>query len=554
MLCIRIIQVNIALSILIDIMFKRILKYQILILSSVIFVTFFACESAEEAEMRIKVSALIQKKFEDHSFAFDPSNLPASGKVTDFYKAFNYQPLWVNDSSLTEKGQQLMTLLEGANAYGLSPSLYHVHEIQNLLKDSIIDAEIMLTNGFCLMTTHLQTGILEQIDSVIEFNNFKEDINFDHADLLYEISDGKPLDDIISEVQPQLWEYQQLQRGLSRFVSQYALDTVSVSIPKLKEDSTKCYDAAKRALLQIGFIDDATAQNDSLFLNSIKAFQLLNGLKDDGVVGKWTGRMLEKTNQERFFTAALSLEKWRWKVKDTIPDRYIWVNLPAYTLKFFNDHKLLRQHRVVVGAYGTQTPEFTAKMKRMVTNPFWYVPYSIASTEILTGIKKDTSYLERRGYKLFREGKEVNSKTVDWTEVGQTNFRYHVRQNGGGGNSLGKIKFLFPNEHAVYIHDTPSKSLFWNDVRAYSHGCVRLHEPFELAKAILKLDDSKVESDSIEPMIQRGVQRVIELNTPIDVFIEYYTSTGDSLGNITFYPDMYGRDEKYISIFRENLK
>ncbi len=537
-----------------DAMFKNILKYKTLILIGVVFVTFLACNSVAETEMKIKLSALIEKKLTTGGFAFDTTQLPALEGVINFYKSTNFEPLWVNDSTLTENGNLMLDFLLNSKSYGLSPNLYLANDIQDLLKDSIIDAEILLSNGFYLFTTHLQVGILEQEDSIIIFNGFKQNVNFNHADLLLEIKDGKSINDIFTAIQPELWEYKQLQKGLTSFLNDYSLDTLSIPIPKLKDDSTKCYDAAKKALLANDFIDEETVKYDSLFLLRLKSFQLANGLKDDAVVGKWTGRMLEKTNQDRFYTAALSLEKWRWKAKDTIPDRYIWVNLPAYTLKLFDENKLVRQHRVVVGAYGTQTPEFSAKMKRMVTNPFWFVPYSIASTEILNGIKKDTAYLERRGYKLFRDGEEVNSKTVDWAAVGQTNFRYHVRQNGGGGNSLGKIKFLFPNKHAVYIHDTPSKSLFWNDIRAYSHGCVRLHEPFELAKAILKLDESKVESDSIEPMIKRGVQRVIELNSPIDVYIEYYTATGDSLDNITFYPDVYGRDEKYISIFKENLK
>ena len=131
-------------------------------------------------------------------------------------------------------------------------------------------------------------------------------------------------------------------------------------------------------------------------------------------------------------------------------------------------------------------------MKRMVTNPFWHVPYSISSTEILYGARKDSNYLNKRGYKIFSDGIQIDPKSVDWTTVRQGNFPYKVRQNSGGGNSLGRVKFLFPNVHSVFIHDTPSKRLFANDVRAYSHGCVRLHEPFELAKALLASEEHEI--------------------------------------------------------------
>src|SRR5690606_33717607 len=136
------------------------------------------------------------------------------------------------------------------------------------------------------------------------------------------------------------------------------------------------------------------------------------------------------------------------------------------------------KHRVVVGALETPTPEFHASMERMVTNPFWSVPFSIASTEILYAARKDTAYFSKKGYKVFKNGETVDPTTVNWSNVKESNFGgYRVRQDAGGGNSLGRIKFLFPNEHAVFIHDTPSKSLFSNDVRAYSHGCIRLHQP-----------------------------------------------------------------------------
>lgn len=536
-------------------MFKNSLKYRILILFSAVFVTFFGCKSQAEteAEAKIKLSAILKDGFTNNHFAFPVENMPAFDTVKHFYESTNYQPIWINDSSLNAQGTELYDLLQNAHAYGLSPNLYQVSKIEKALGYSLLDAEVLLTNGFYVFTTHLQSGVLEK-DTNITFNNYKLNIDFNHADLLRQIIDGKSVAEVVLNVQPKLWEYQQLQKGLASFLKKYSLDTIAVTIPSIKEDSAKCYDAAREALLAIRFIDQETAKNDSLFIEGIKAFQLANGLKDDGVVGKWTGRMLQKTNQDRFLMAALSLEKWRWKAKDTLPERYIWVNLPSYTLKLHEKGEVVRQHRVVVGSYDNQTPEFHAKMKRMVTNPFWHVPYSIASTEILNGIKKDSTYLDRRGYKLFRDGEQVNAKTVDWTEVGETNFRYNVRQDGGGGNSLGKIKFLFPNKHAVYIHDTPSKSLFWTDIRAYSHGCVRLHKPYELAKSILSLDNHQVKADSLEPMISRGVKRVLELNTPIDVYIEYYTATGDSLGNVTFYPDMYNRDDKFISIFKKNFK
>ncbi len=531
------------------------MKYKLFILVGVVLVTVLSCnsESVAEEETRIKLSGLIESRLKGEDWSLLKSDTLTSELLTlQFYQSSEFEPLWINDSALNTKGEELLKLIENSRSYGLLPDFYNYNLIEKLLPDSLIEVELLLTNSFYLLTTHLNSGFIDGEGLKVDW--LKDSLNFDHDKVLSSIKSGESVTDQILELQPDFWEYQQLQKGLMSFVNNYPIDTVRYEIPGIKEDSAICYDAARKALLGHHFLTETEAEDDSVFIERLKMFQEKNGLKPDAVVGKWTSRMLNKSNDDRFYQAALSLEKWRWKAKDTIPERRVWVNIPAYTLKVIDNNKIIRKHRVVVGAYTTQTPEFHASMKRMVTNPFWFVPYSIASTEILYGIKKDSSYLENRGYKIFRDGAEVDSKTVNWDEVGQTNFRYHVRQNGGGGNSLGKIKFLFPNEHSVFIHDTPSKSLFWNDVRAYSHGCVRLQEPFELAKVIVDLDKNKVPADSIDSIIGRGAQRVIELNEPIEVYIEYFSAIGDSAGQITFYPDVYGRDEKFISLIKQNIK
>ncbi|MFD1551844.1 hypothetical protein DNU06_01900 [Putridiphycobacter roseus] len=536
-------------------MINKGLKYLVFILLTSIFVTLQGCKSEEElsVEQKVWLSEKLAAKIAANNFLPTLQNYPSQDSVFSFYKKNEFEPIWINDTTVNENGAAMINYLENAYDFGLLPNFYPIREIKNAMSDSLLDAEVLLTNSFFMFVRHLETGVVDKMEDTVLFNNYKSNFNFEAAALLKKLKEGEPLAKLIENVQPTGWEYTQLQKGLENYLDKAILDTVKIDkIPPYKEDSTKCYQAAKKALLQHHFITELEGNTDSLFLEKIKEFQLLNGLKPDAVVGRWTGKMLEKTNLDRFYKGMLSLEKWRWKSKDTIPANYIWVNLPSYTLKMVENHKIVSEHRVVIGSGVTQTPEFHAKMKRMVTNPFWYVPYSIASTEILAGIKKDTTYLNRRGYKIFREGAEVNAQNVDWSVVNNTNFRYHVRQDGGRGNSLGKIKFLFPNEHAVYIHDTPSKSLFWNDLRAYSHGCVRLHQPYVLAAKILDMDKSSVKSDSIESMILRGVKKVIELNTPIDVYLEYYTAVGDSLGKITFYPDIYGRDEKFITIFKQN--
>jgi len=469
--------------------------------------------------------------------------LLSSTELLDYYADAGFEPLWVNDSALTKKGEQMYGLVKNAERYGLLPEFFHYSNLKSSLKDtSLFETELLLSNSFLLYITHLNVGFLDTLS--MNYTWKKDSISFDLIEQLEEVEDTDDIIHFIESFQPQNWEYIQLQKGLLTFVSNHNLDTTKFKIPKFKDDSVKCYAVTRSALIAHNFIDSTS--NDSIFISRLKEFQVMYDMTDDAIVGRWTSRVLAKSNRHRFFQAMLSLEKWRWKKQDEFPERYIRVNIPAYTLKLWDKNKVLRQHRTVCGAYATQTPEFHATLKRFITNPFWHLPYSIASTESLAGVKKDSNYFSKRGMKLFREGAEVDPKTIDWSVVNNRNFRYRIRQDGGGSNSLGRVKFLFPNSHSVYFHDTPSKRLFKNDIRAYSHGCIRLHNPFDFAKTLLEIDEQELTADEFDTLIVNGVQRVIDLKTRFEVYIEYYTATGDSIGNIKFHPDVYGRDERYL--------
>lgn len=523
--------------------------YRILIFC--LFVTLLGCSDSEHtpSEEELSWSSELSVHFDTITdLVYGEDTLLASKEVLSFYKSNAFLPVWTVKNGLTEQGKILMEMVDSSYDHGFLPAMFHQSEIHKSIDSSLADAEVMLTNAFYLYITHIQEGC---IDSTRYSYVWKKDsIDFSIEEELNLVRNGTRVDSVILRHAPAFWEYQQLQKGLADFLDQSQLDTTHFTIPSIKDDSVACYERSKEALLAYGFIDSTTAKNDSLFLVALQAFQRLNGLKDDAVVGKWTSRALEKNQLERFYQAAISLEKWRWKA--SYPDRYIRVNIPEFTLYFYNGDTLKSKHRVVVGTYATQTPEFRATMRRMVTNPFWHVPYSIASTEILYGARKDSSYFSKKGYKIFKNGGEVDPKTVNWSDINQWNFPYKVRQDGGSGNSLGLIKFLFPNPHFVFVHDTPSKRLFKNDVRSYSHGCIRLQDPFDLAKALLQADQHEVVADTLDSLIQRGTQRVLELNEPFEVFIEYISATGDSSAQIHFHPDIYGRDERYAdSIYKK---
>jgi murein L,D-transpeptidase YcbB/YkuD len=521
--------------------------YTFFILSLAFFVSLNSCGGKSRAlsEEESDLSEDLKSRFSGVTLLqFGSDTLLASEDVLAYYGKRDFAPVWVTKTGFNDNGESMLELVKNSRAHGFMPEMFNYSRLEAAKESSLLDAEMILSNAFMLFITHIDVGCIDTAGG--SHYRWKKDlINFKIEDELDRAASGEDVVDLITAHQPDFFEYKQLQVGLANFLEIYPLDTNHYAIPAFKEDSVACYEAAHKALLGHAFIDSSITTQDSVFIEQIKTFQKVNGLLDDAIVGRWTGRALEQSNLDRYYSAALSLEKWRWR--EPFPETYIRVNVPEFTLYFVDSAEVKRKHRVVVGAYATQTPEFHATLKTMVTNPFWHVPYSISSTEILYGAKKDTGYFDKRGYKVFQNGDQIDPKTVDWSKVGQTTFRYKVRQDGGSGNSLGRVKFLFPNEHYVFIHDTPSKRLFQNDVRAYSHGCIRLHEPFDLAQAVLIADGNGMHRDSLDSIVLRGNQRVLELKDPFEVYIEYFTATADSSGNVIFHPDIYDRDEKFIS-------
>lgn len=221
--------------------------------------------------------------------------------------------------------------------------------------------------------------------------------------------------------------------------------------------------------------------------DAVVAFQSENGLQADGVVGSRTLLALNAASEDGMTVSDIlaNMERWRWMPRD-MGAFHIFVNIPEFSARLFRDGTKVYETRVVVGKPSNQTPVFSDVMDHVIVNPYWNVPYSIASEELLPSILSDASYLPRRNYEVLAGGRVVDPASVDWSGVNLNQVR--IRQRPGSGNALGQIKFMFPNRHAVYLHDTPSKSLFARSARAFSHGCVRVQDPFDFADALLQLD------------------------------------------------------------------
>jgi murein L,D-transpeptidase YcbB/YkuD len=276
----------------------------------------------------------------------------------------------------------------------------------------------------------------------------------------------------------------------------------------------------------------------------VQRFQARHGLNTDGIVGAMTLAALNTTAAERAAQVAVGLERMRWLNYD-LGARHIVINTAAFTMTMIENGDPRFSTRTVVGKSGRfQTPDFNDELEFIVVNPTWNVPYSIASKEILPLLQEDPTYLEQNDMELL--GSDLPASEIDWSQVTRGSFPGRIRQRPGPGNALGAVKFLFPNQYSIYMHDTPSRKLFARDRRAYSHGCVRLQDPIGFAHLLLSLqDDDPV--GTFNRLRARGGEQWVRVREAIPVYVTYRTAWLDADGVRQFRADVYRRDRDVMA-------
>ena len=270
----------------------------------------------------------------------------------------------------------------------------------------------------------------------------------------------------------------------------------------------------------------------------VKGFQKENKLSADGIVGKNTIKaMVGETNAAKIAKVELAMERSRW-LPEELGARKVFINQPAFTATYFSPDEDPLSMRVIVGKKSNQTNFFYDKIEIVEYNPYWGVPYSIIVNEMIPKLAQNPSYLDQAGYEVTTlKGRQVSSASVDWYAVAAKEQSINVRQYPGRSNALGEVKILFPNKHHIYMHDTPAKNLFSKDVRAFSHGCIRLHDPKAMAAAVL--GKSK---DYVSSRIGQGQNDQERVDGDLPVYVSYFTAWPEADGSMGYYTDIYDRD------------
>ncbi len=482
--------------------------------------------------------------------------------VEDYYKAG--KPLiWVSEAGITDQARAAMAALAAADVAGLSPEDYAVALPSDASDPADPDKPAKELARFELaLSAKLLTYIDDTVRGRIDPNKLSgyHDFKRKSVNLKPVLNMARLSPDVgayIRSRDPDNSQFVAMRDELARLraeddqagvVVTIAPDTLlkpGQSNPELANILAAIKKQASDAIrMQHGAVLESYAGTPDYtpeLVAVVEAFQQEKGLKPDGVIGRATIRALTgHSNAEKIEKLIVAMEEIRWLPTDFGP-RYVFINQPAYMAYYVNDGHEQLSMRVVVGSKSNQTYFFQDQIETVEFNPYWGVPKSIIVNEMLPKLRQDPSYLDRLGYEVSYNGRTVSSTAVDWN----TTHSVDVRQPPGGDNALGELKILFPNAHAIYMHDTPSKSFFKRDMRALSHGCVRLAEPRVMAAAVMGTNVGE-----IAKQIASGQNRAVQVPQKIPVYVSYFTAWPNKNGVVEYFDDVYGRDAATMRAFK----
>ena len=485
------------------------------------------------------------------------SALKQRPSILDFYKENEYELIWLDKNEVSgQRRAELINSLKTASFHGLPTKKYQVKKLLDRLSTSNSLFEIGFLEGLLMISfvdyaSDMSSGVLvpSEVDSDIAREKKLKDPNFYIRALI-----TRDPYDYFRSLGPQTGEYSRL------LVEKYKLTEVAENggwSPLFMGRVLRFGDfgddvvALRNRLFAQGYITNSISTKfDRELLKAVQRYQSDHGLIPDGIVGEGTISELNIPVKQRISSIIVAMERERW-LGDTLGNRHIWVNLADFTAKIIEDQAIVFETRTVLGVNdkSMRSPEFSDKMEYMVINPTWHIPVSIAKNEYLPELKKDTDSLPFLSF-FDSSGSIIDRESIDFSVLGKDYFPYEMKQLPSTTNALGLVKFMFPNPYNIYLHDTPAKDLFMKEVRDFSHGCIRLHEPFDFAYALLEKQTDEPRKE-FQSALKSEEETIILLSKSVPVHITYRTAFTKVGGGIEYRRDIYGRDENIFNALVE---
>ena len=532
--------------------------YLFLFLSLAYSTSFYAQQATIEEVMESK---LVLDDSQE-AIAINGKELYSQIELPRFYANREFEPAWTNKKNKTD----LIESIESAYDEGLDPKDYHLEQLKAYMEKSKksklnqterADMDLLMTDALILYASHLLEGKLEQSDLRKKWDVERNEGPSNPDSLLTVTLHNKNIKGTLDDFKPNHYMYNLMKFHLKKLRA----EAENGGWPEVSEGETlKPGDSDERIieirqfLIAVGDLEEKPVDDEELFdeqlEEAVKKFQLRHKLTNDGVIGKGTIEQMKVPIEDRIDMIIINLERTRWIFQQPDSD-FLLVNIAGFHVKRISDRQEVFDSRVIVGKYHKETPVFKGVMKYIVMNPTWTLPYSIATHETLPRLKKDPGYLAAKHMEVMdRNGKILNSSTIDWSQYSAGNFPFIIRQKAGPWNALGEVKFIFPNKYSVYLHDTPSRGLFNRQDRAFSHGCIRTEDKWGLLMSLM--DDPEVwNMDKINEILKSGKTTTINLPKPINIYLIYLTTAVDQENNLMFMKDIYKRDKAVLKAMKK---
>ena len=481
--------------------------------------------------------------------------------MDSLYSANQYQPIWLRSERTTPEGNSFINLIQNSRLWGLFPNDYHYNILSFIDRAFSLDTnaarnaafwarkDILLTDAFFLMVKHLKQGRIPYDSVTLRADTVLSNGFF--AGILNKALQTGNVSQVLHDLEPKWKAYDSLKAYIGAFLDSASF-TPYTYLPYPYTDSVAFFHLLQKRLVETGNLSD-TVPPMSLgkFRSTIIRLQRKYEYKITGYTSNSLIDRLNNTDLEKFKRIAVTLDRYK-QLPDTLPESYVWVNLPGYYLRVIDHDTVVFSSKIIVGGPLTRSPVLTGEISNFITMPQWTVPFSIIFKEMLPNIIKDSNFLAKENLMVVDENDSVlDPHTIHWKRLNKKNFPYQIKQREGDDNSLGVIKFNFRNKYSVYLHDTNVRWRFGNSYRAISHGCVRVKEWDKLANYLVRNDTLRIPPDSIKAYIARGEKHMFSGFHKLPLYIRYYTCEGKN-GKIIFYEDIYDEDRTLIQKYFAN--